>query len=241
MDCNPPGFSVYGILQARILEWVAIPFSRGSSWPREMTLAGRLYHLSHQESPEDKIQIQLNADWVGVRAGDKLAELTLLVPELLRGHPNSVTHQGTISPLLLGGEWPGHYLDVRKEMVTAGCDLFMVGRAWWSTWSPKQVPRKGKLCHWRNMDRGGLHWEKRLTERQIPYCIASCSKSCLTLCNPMDCSQPASSVHGILQARIPEWFAIPFSRKSFQPRDQTQVSCIAGRFLTVSREALCGV
>ena len=86
-----------------------------------------------------------------------LLELTLLVPELLRGHPNSVTHQGTISPLLLGGEWPGHYLDVRKEMVTAGCDLFMVGRAWWSTWSTKQGPRKGKLCHWRNMEGGGLH------------------------------------------------------------------------------------
>ena len=34
MDCNPPGSSVYGILQARILEWVAFPFSRGSSWPR---------------------------------------------------------------------------------------------------------------------------------------------------------------------------------------------------------------
>ena len=37
MDCNPPGSSVHGILQARILEWVAIPFSRGSSWPRDRT------------------------------------------------------------------------------------------------------------------------------------------------------------------------------------------------------------
>ena len=35
MDCNPPGSSVYWILQARILEWVAIPFSQGSSWPRD--------------------------------------------------------------------------------------------------------------------------------------------------------------------------------------------------------------
>ena len=38
MDCNPPGSSVHGILQARILEWVAIPFSRGSSWPRDHTI-----------------------------------------------------------------------------------------------------------------------------------------------------------------------------------------------------------
>ena len=35
MDCGQPGFSVHGILQARILEWVSIPFSRGSSWPRD--------------------------------------------------------------------------------------------------------------------------------------------------------------------------------------------------------------
>ena len=51
----------------------------------------------------------------------------------------------------------------------------------------------------------------------------------------MDCSPPGSSVHGILQARILEWTAIPFSRGIFPkiPRDQTQVSCIAGRFFTI--------
>ena len=48
----------------------------------------------------------------------------------------------------------------------------------------------------------------------------------------MDCSPPGSSVHGILQARILEWVAIPFSRGSSQPRDWTWVSCIVGRFLT---------
>ena len=51
-------------------------------------------------------------------------------------------------------------------------------------------------------------------------------------CDPMDCSLPGSSVHGILQARIPEWVAISFSRGSSQPRNQTRVSCIAGRFFT---------
>ena len=60
-----------------------------------------------------------------------------------------------------------------------------------------------------------------------------------TLCDPMDCSPPGSSVHGILQARILEWVAISFSRGSSQPRDRTQVSCIAGRFFTIwaTREA----
>ena len=45
------------------------------------------------------------------------------------------------------------------------------------------------------------------------------TKSCLTLCDPMDCSQPGSSVHGISQARILEWVAISFSRGSSQPRN----------------------
>ena len=54
---------------------------------------------------------------------------------------------------------------------------------------------------------------------------------CPTPCNPMDYSLPGSSVHGISQARVLEWVAIPFSRGSSQPRDRTQVSCIAGRFL----------
>ena len=58
------------------------------------------------------------------------------------------------------------------------------------------------------------------------------TQSCLTLCNPRDCNLPGSSVHGILQARVLEWVAYPFSRGSSWPRDQTCVSCIAGRFFT---------
>ena len=58
-------------------------------------------------------------------------------------------------------------------------------------------------------------------------------ESCPTLCDPMDCSPPGSSVHGILQARILQWVAIAFSRGSSSPRDQTQVSNITGRFLTI--------
>ena len=59
------------------------------------------------------------------------------------------------------------------------------------------------------------------------------AQSCPTLCDPMDCSLPGSSLHGILQARILDWVAVPFSRESFQPRDQTQVSHITGRFFTI--------
>ena len=63
-----------------------------------------------------------------------------------------------------------------------------------------------------------------------PWKSEHVSQSCLTLCNPKDCS---SSVHGILQARILEWIAIPFFRESSWLRDQTQVSLIAGRFFTI--------
>ena len=56
---------------------------------------------------------------------------------------------------------------------------------------------------------------------------------CLTLCNLMDSSLPGSSVHEILQARILEWVAVSFSKGSSQPKDQTQVSGIAGRFFTI--------
>ena len=47
------------------------------------------------------------------------------------------------------------------------------------------------------------------------------AQSCLTLCDPMDCRLPVSSVQGILQARILEWVAIPFFRGPSRPRDQT--------------------
>ena len=62
------------------------------------------------------------------------------------------------------------------------------------------------------------------------YVCGLVAKSCQTLCDPLDCSLPGSSVHGILQARILEWVAISFSRGSSGPRDGTWISCIVGRF-----------
>ena len=60
-------------------------------------------------------------------------------------------------------------------------------------------------------------------------CVHVCAKSrqsCPTLCSPLGCSLPGSCVHGILQTRILEWIAIPSSRGSSQPRDQTHISYI---------------
>ena len=67
--------------------------------------------------------------------------------------------------------------------------------------------------------------------RQVKWNEAA--QSCLTLCDPMDCSLPGSSVHWIFQARVLEWVAISFSRGFSWPRDRTWVSLIAGRCFTI--------
>ena len=127
LDCSPLVSSVYGILQARILEWVAMPSSRGSSRPR---------------------------DWTCVSCGSCIA----------------------------GG--------------------------FFTTEPPEKPERFG-------------------VKDQV-------TQLCTSLCDPMDYTG-----HGILQARILEWVAFSFSRGSSQLRDQTQVSCIAGRFFIswATREA----
>ena len=84
-----------------------------------------------------------------------------------------------------------------------------------------------------------LLWlRKSLRRMMIGHLVTkSCLTLCdpmdfLTLCDPMDFSPPGSSVLGIFQMRILEWIAISFSRGSSQPRDQTWIPCIAGRFFT---------
>ena len=66
----------------------------------------------------------------------------------------------------------------------------------------------------------------------IMLCRSLVAQSCPTLCDPVDCSPPGSSVPGILQARMLERVAISFPRGSSRPRDQTHICCTAGRFLT---------
>jgi len=71
---------------------------------------------------------------------------------------------------------------------------------------------------------GGMKKRKKKVKKE-----SEVTQSCPTLCDPMNCSPPGSSVYGILQARILEWVAISFSRGSSRPRDRTQVSRVAGR------------
>ena len=62
---------------------------------------------------------------------------------------------------------------------------------------------------------------------QMFYVRFKSLQACPTLCNPMDCSPPGASVHGVLWARVLEWVAMSFSRESSQPRDQTWVSHVS--------------
>ena len=78
---------------------------------------------------------------------------------------------------------------------------------------------------------------QKIHSRRVEKSLHVCAKSlqlCLTLSDPVDCSPPGSSVHGILQARILEWVAMPAFRASSQPRDQTRVSYVS----CISRQIL---
>ena len=83
-----------------------------------------------------------------------------------------------------------------------------------------------------------LHYVFYGTSAKITWSSVLITQLCPIFCEPMDCSPPGSSVLGILQARILEWVAIPFSRRYSRPRDRTQVPCIAGRvfYLWATRE-----
>ena len=78
---------------------------------------------------------------------------------------------------------------------------------------------------------GGVKSNNQEVNMIISICLVT--QLCPTLCDPMDCSPPGSSVHGTFQARILEWVAIPFSGRSSRPRDGTQVSWIASRWFTI--------
>ena len=82
---------------------------------------------------------------------------------------------------------------------------------------------------------GAKEWVRAPQREQECVCVcvrahmrvrAVLLQSCVTLCDPVDCGLPGSSVHGILQARILEWIAISYSREPYQTRDRTHVSCL---------------
>ena len=171
MDCSPPASSVHGILQARVPKWVAIPFSRGFSQPRDWTqvfcLAGRFFTV-WATMYMDWIHWSKDTEWL-----DGLKDKTQLYTASRR--PTSALKIDTSS------EW-------RDER-----------------WYSKQMAAKRKRVN-------------------AGVCACSVAMPSPSLCDPMDCSPPGSSVHGISQTRILEWVAISFSGESSRSRVQTHVS-----------------
>ena len=107
-------------------------------------------------------------------------------------------------------------------------------REWERVGGRGRVPGiKEESCLWLH---SLAHWASPTRPSWVGPPLYECmfvAQSWATLCDPMDRSPSSSSVHGILQARILEWVAIPFSRGSSWPRDRTHVSCITGGFFTV--------
>ena len=136
-----------------------------------------------------------------------------------------------------------------------------VGSSGIRDWTHVSCIGKQILYHWANQGNPDLHflkWSLCLEPmliftcvvikpfQKIRYCcsrnlefgmnnyqIVFVDQSCPNLCNPMDSSLSGSSLHGIFQARMLEWVAIPFSRGSSQSKDRTQLSHITGRFFTI--------
>ena len=179
-----------------MLEWVAISFSRGSSWPRDWTrascIAGRGFTIWATRDTLDKNQYQpkrLNmVREIRVQYSYQLHKC--LRTKMIR-HDGAEGQAGgsitSISQLKCSKRPP--YLNIWSGDEKGLLRSFVV---WW--WFSHQVVSDS--------------------------------------CNPMDYSPPGSPVHGISQARMLEWVAIPFCRGSSWPRYQTQVFCIAGRFFT---------
>jgi len=107
-------------------------------------------------------------------------------------------------------------LDANSSVFTVNstCDLscpwFLFWLCWVLLWDPSSLTKD---------------WTR------APCCYSLVAKSHPTLCNPMDCYVPGSSVHGIFQARMLKWVAISFSRVFSWPRDQTCIFCIGRRIL----------
>ena len=174
-------YIVHGIFQAGILEWIAIPFSRGSFQSKNQTqvfpIAGGFFTV-----------------WTTKEAC------------------SAYTHTHT-------------HIYFWLCLVASGILFLQPG----VERGPLAV-RMLSPSHWTTRELLGIH------------IIESKNVSCSVVSNslqPHDYTLPGSSVHGILQAGILEWIAIPFSRESSQPRDWIPVSCIAGGFFTVwaSRKA----
>ena len=214
---SPPGSCIHGIFQARVLEWVAISFSRGSSRLRDQTqgssIAGRhftVWATREAQSLERKILKHLSSEKTQV--GEPLQPVC--VSRILRRNLRKLFKTFRNSLLANKGQMNQvHSTATQISPVVQDCRSF-----------------KKKLLHREKVFRS---FPKILFRGHVKYNLfdvcsncfdflkmlflfqtaatAKSLQSCPTLCDPKDCSLPGYSVRGILQARTLEWVAISFS------------------------------
>ena len=268
MDCSWRGSSVRRLLQAWILEWVAIPFSRGSSWPRDWTkvscIPGRSFSIwATREAPSS--------------GGCRLISACnhLLTPSLKASGIPSLPLDSEGKSWISDHNIPNcrhvHLGLPRNPTEAAPTQIWVVGTAcaynteFWSCSLLLQIPfvcfliflyslsdGSGKvlqlalqdffeILHFAHLSQACFGASGLEADHFVMLKWSKVAQSCPTLCAPMDCSLPGSSIHGLFQVRVPKCVAISFSRGSSQPRDQTQVTQIVGRCFTIwaTREVPC--
>ena len=217
MDCSPPGSSVQRILQARVLEWVAISFS--SPWISSQYVV----HLPRAFSLMEPLPAELTAVawspvWEGLwgrllcPAGCPVLSHWESKLEAVKDSADSFLLSSLITVLLL-----------------FMCDFHTVSEIPAGFWYGYGV-NSDFLCWCRfHPPASGFF----VFSGQFMCVLCFVAKSCPTLCDPVDYSHQAPLSMGILQTRILEWVAMLSSRGSSQPRDRTQVFHIADGFFTV--------
>ena len=195
MDCSPPGSFAQGILQARILEWVVMPSSRRSSWPREQTCVSAAPALQ-----ADSLQL---SHW-----GYVYIYLLLLAPP-----PPSTPS--------LGHHRAPSWAPFAVQRLPTSCLFY----TWWrmhvsaapSVSSPHALGPQVHSLHLHLCSCPAMRSSCTifLDSTYMPCCLVAAAakslQSCPTLCDPIDGSPPGSAVPRILQARTLEWVAIAFS------------------------------
>ena len=202
MDCSPPGSSIHGIFQARTLEWVAISFSRASSWPRDQT---QVFCVASRSFTN---WAKMEAWWW--RAERLIRDRVGLVHR--RQGPFSSFHPFSGACSFPSSCRPAHHGQLGLTPTKSAVRSRHIEGDW--------------------MENHG-HISRHVTRTfPNPQSLTDLSHECmlspfsLTLCDPMDCSPPGSSVHGILQIRVLEWVATPSSGGSSQSREPTWISLL---------------
>ena len=224
MDCSPPGSSIHRVFQAKILEWVAISFSKRPSWPRDWTQVFRIIdrHFTIWTTREAHWQVGINP-WQGFchKPYEVTMELQSRAPSLASHracHTFTQAHcrvseiqQKTCSlgewrtrvPSILTLFWrildkPPRWKVAAEPQKTPG---FLASRGEFNLGPVMRLDGSELLCnkillkYKRDRESFWHRHQKRQKEGQVAsYCYGSVTKLYLTVCNPMDCSTPGFSV-----------------------------------------------